>query len=173
MGASDNTLMRSARVMAKYPPNGSRPGWRKDPDGTSHWSGPIAPMPEPRPAPSREVGVRYDQRVRWGRFVGFEADDRGLLARVEFSDGIDARDPQDVVSIDRVVGLNGQPVTRAAGLDEPPTPIAVLTERIRELEEGAEHVAYGLEAVVLLKPELYVTHAARDLRALADRKVPT
>lgn len=181
MSSADH-LIRVARVLAKYPGTGSRmsgaerPGWRKQPDGTTKWSDP-SPMPDPRPAPSREVGVRYDARVRWGRFVGFEADDRGLLARVEFSDGVDAHDPQDVVSIDRVVGLNGAPVARAAGLDEPPTPVAVMLERIRDLEVGLIDACEAIESWVQSetqhgdhRDDLDWKRAAR-LRDLADRKV--
>ena len=127
---------RAAAVLATYP---ARPGWRKQPDGTVQWSGPAAPLPETSP-PSRAVGIRYDERVRYGQFIGFETDDRGLLAVVDFGDALA---PEiDTVSIDRVVGLAGKPIVRAEGLDRS---VAALQARIAHLEHGTERVADALE----------------------------
>ncbi len=140
---------RDAVVLTSYPP---RPGWRKLADGTVQWSGPVAAVPPPRPAPSREIGVRYDQGVRWGRFVGFEADDRGLLARVEFGDD---GEPGDVVMIDRVVGLEGRPVAPTESLARGTRDLQV---RIAALESGCERIADTLES----------SYAAEQLRELVS-----
>jgi hypothetical protein len=139
MSKADDTIARSARVMTAYPPN--RPGWRKGPDGKAAWSGPTSPIPVDN-GPSKRVGVEYAAGIRWGTFVGFLHDDRGLLAEVTFE--ADAHGPgcDDTVRVARIVGLDGEQINAVA--DTAP----VLAARAEELEQGINRAAADLDQLV-------------------------
>ncbi len=113
-----------------------------------------------RPEPSRDIGVRYDQRVRWGRFVGFETDDRGLLACVAFHDATDD-EAFGVVAIDRVIGLNGSTI-EGGSIGMTPLELPGQDAEVARLRAGIERIAQALE----YGPHSAPAYAAADLRAL-------